>query len=223
MKLLHIIADWLFPPKCILCQKILPKDQTDLCHECRINVAPYPKNTKSIPFVKSWFALWHYDSFVRKSIHRFKFQPRPGYAESYGRLLAAALEGQQIPYDIITWVPISRKRRRERGFDQTELLAKAVAANLGLEATPLLRKIRHNPAQSGMSGFSQRKANVLGAYEAIDPQQIAGKKILLLDDVITTGATVSECARVLLTAGAKQVSCAAIAGASKPSKEQVKS
>lgn len=223
MKLLHIIADWLFPPKCILCQKILPKEQTDLCHECRINVMPYPENTRSIPFVKGWFALWHYDSLVRKSIIRFKFQNRPGYAENYGRLLAASLDGRQTAYDIITWVPISHNRRRERGFDQTELLAKAVAANLGLEAVGLLRKIRHNPPQSGISGLPQRKANVLGAYEALSPQQIAGKRILLLDDVITTGATVSECARVLLTAGAKQVYCAAIAGASKPSKEQVKS
>ena len=86
-----------------------------------------------------------------------------------------------------------------------------------------LKKVRHNRPQSSIAGQAERRANVLGAYEALSPQQIAGKRILLLDDVITTGATVSECARVLLTAGAKHVYCAAIAGASKPSKEQVKS
>ena len=223
MRLLERIAALLFPPKCILCQRVLPKDQTDLCHECRVHIPSYPDRTKTIPFVNSWFALWHYDSFVRKSIIRFKFHDRPGYAESYGRLLAASLCSRAIDYDLITWVPVSRKRYLERGFDQAELLAKSVAGELGSQAVPLLRKTRDNAVQSGISGLSRRKANVQGVYQVLDAEAVAGKKILLLDDVITTGATVSECARTLLTAGAKQVSCAAIAGAPTPPKEQVKS
>ena len=81
--------------------------------------------------------------------------------------------------------------------------------------TPLgtLKKVRHNRSQSGITGQAKRRANVLGAYKAVCPQEISGKRILLLDDVITTGATAGECARVLLTAGAKEVHCGCIAAA----------
>ena len=78
-----------------------------------------------------------------------------------------------------------------------------------------LQKVRHNRPQSGISGQAKRRANVLGAYRITDPQQLRGKRVLLLDDVITTGATAGECARVLLTAGAKEVHCGCIAAAHK--------
>ena len=92
-----------------------------------------------------------------------------------------------------------------------ELLARAVGRELGTEPTRLLRKTRSAPPQSGISGEAARRANVLGAYRVTDSQAIRDKRILLLDDVITTGATASECARTLLTAKAKQVNCAAVA------------
>jgi predicted amidophosphoribosyltransferase len=114
-------------------------------------------------------------------------------------------------FDLITWVPISRIRRLRRGYDQVELLAYAVCAELGVEPVSTLRKIRHNRAQSGIVGQAHRRANVLGVYTAVEPEKFIDKRILLLDDIITTGATISECARVLLTAGAKEVHCAAVA------------
>ena len=80
-----------------------------------------------------------------------------------------------------------------------------------MEPVPTLCKIRHNPPQSGIVGQAQRRANVLGVYEAVEPESFKDKRVLILDDIITTGATLSECARVLLTAGAKEVHCAAIA------------
>lgn len=223
MRLADILADWFFPPKCILCRKVLTKEQTDLCPACRADVAAFPEKTKTIPHVKSWFALWHYDSIVRKSIIRFKFQKATVYAESYGRLLAMYLLTHDKDFDLITWVPVSAMRKRERGYDQTELIAKHVGLALGIQPTQLLKKVRHNRPQSGIRGYAMRKANVLGAYQAANPEAIAGKRILLLDDIITTGATVSECARVLLTAGAKEVHCAAVAAASNHPNEQVKS
>ena len=81
--------------------------------------------------------------------------------------------------------------------------------------TPLgtLKKVRHNRSQSGITGQAKRRVNMLGAYKAVCPQELQGKRILLLDDVITTGATAGECARVLLTAGAKEVHCGCIAAA----------
>ena len=207
------LKDILFPAKCVLCGKLLDREELDLCHGCRTDAPEYPVSRQSIPFVKSWIALWRYEGNPRRSILRYKFGRARGFSECYGRLLAMKIQ-REYPhgFDIVTWVPISRLRKLRRGYDQVELLAVQVGQELQLRPVRLLKKIRHNPPQSGITGQAQRRANVLGAYRA-EPAALAGKKILLLDDVVTTGATVSECARVLLSAGAKEVHCAAIAAA----------
>lgn len=212
MKLIYHIFQWLFPPKCVLCRSLLQKDETDLCRSCRIHVPAAPAVHKKIPHLDRWTAVWYYEDTVRASILRFKFYNARSYAKSYGRHLAMKLlEQDMADFDILTWVPVSPLRRLKRGYDQVELLARAVGRELGTPPVRLLRKIRNAPPQSGISGDAARRANVLGAYRVIDPGRISGKRILLLDDVITTGATASECARVLLSDGAKQVNCAAVA------------
>ena len=92
-----------------------------------------------------------------------------------------------------------------------ELIAESYGRESGTPAIPVLKKIRNTKPQSRLPDVSHRKANVLGAFTVPDPAKIQGKRILLIDDIITTGATVSECARTLLTAGAKEVYCAAVA------------
>lgn len=212
MKLLDRISEMLFPPKCVLCGGILEKDETDLCNDCRVNAPECPVKRTKLPFLDSWLAVWHYEGTARGSLLRYKFHNKRHYAACYGRLLAMKLlRERQNAFDLITWVPISRWRRLRRGYDQVELLAQAVAAELGMEPVQCLRKIRHNRPQSGIVGQAHRRANVLGVYEAVDPEQFRGKRVLLLDDIITTGATAGECARVLLTAGAEEVHCAAMA------------
>lgn len=114
-------------------------------------------------------------------------------------------------FDILTYVPTAFLRRLRRGYDQMELLCNEVGKELGVTPVKTLRKVRNTPPQSGIKDISRRRANVLGAYQAACTESLAGKRILLLDDVITTGATISECARVLLTAGAKEVFCASMA------------
>ncbi|MBR5528857.1 MAG: ComF family protein, partial [Oscillospiraceae bacterium] len=129
-----------------------------------------------------------------------------------GRFTAAHIrEAFPDGFDLIGWVPVSTLRKMSRGYDQAQLLAKETGKALSLQPTRLLKKIRNTPPQSGILGLSQRKANVLGAYKVIDPALVRDKRILLLDDVVTTGATVSECARMLLTAGAKEVFCVTVA------------
>lgn len=215
MKILHRISALLFPPKCVLCQKLLTKDETDLCHDCRTEISDFEKAKRSIPFLESWTALWYYNGSVRKSLLRYKFHNRRSYAQVYGRLLAMKiLRDYPDGFDILTWTPISRLRRLRRGYDQVELIARAVGRELGMDAIPTLTKVRNNPPQSGIQGYAQRKANVLGAYRPVEPERFRGKRVLLLDDIITSGATASEAARVLLTAGAKEVTCAAVAAAS---------
>lgn len=214
MRLLHRISEMLFPRKCVLCGTLLEKNELDLCTQCRVHGPECPVKRTKLPFLDSWLAVWHYEGHVRGSLLRYKFHNKRHYAAAYGRLLSMKIarerEGQ---YDLITWVPISRVRKLRRGYDQVELLAQAVCAELQTEPVCCLRKIRHNPPQSGIVGQAQRRSNVLGVYEAVEPERFRNQRILLLDDIITTGATVGECARVLLTAGAKEVHCAAIAAA----------
>lgn len=214
--ILERILNALFPPKCILCEKVLSPNETDLCHSCRADTEVFPKATRKISFVADWTSMWYYNGNVRNSLLRYKFYNRRSYGAVYGRLLAMKLLSKPLcQYDILTWVPVSRQRKRKRGFDQVELIAQAVGQELGTPAVPVLKKIRHNKPQSRLSDPSRRRANVLGAYTVPEPAAIAGKRILLLDDIITTGATVQECSRTLLTAGAKEVYCAAVAALNK--------
>lgn len=209
------ILNLFFPPKCVLCRKVLRKDETDLCRACREVQPEYPPHKIKLSFLAQWTGLWYYKENVRLSILRYKFYGRRSYAASYGRLLAMKLqkEGWDAP-DVLTWVPISRQRKRTRGYDQVELFAKVLAEELGLELDATLKKIRNTKPQSTMGDVSHRRANILGAFQVTDPGIVRDKRVLLLDDIVTTGATASECARILLTAGAKEVKLATLAVAS---------
>lgn len=214
MKLTAYILSLLFPERCALCRKPLGKEQTDLCGDCRCNGPEYSQRNLNLQFVDSFTAVWYYKEKVRDSLHRYKFGRQRHLAGCYGRMLAMKLlQTNPEGFDLITWVPISPLRKLTRGFDQDELLARIIARELGIPCGRVLKKVRNNPPQSGLSGYSQRRANVLGVYRLAGEEIVAGKRILLVDDILTTGATASECARMLLTAGAKEVHCAAVASA----------
>jgi ComF family protein len=210
------ILDWilrlLFPPKCLLCRKVLRDEELDLCKMCRTDGPECTNYRKKLPFIDSWTAVWYYEDNARHSLLRYKFRGARSYAPGYGRLLAMKLqEAHPDGFDLLTWVPISPLRKFFRGYDQVELLAYWVGQELEIEPVALLTKIRHNRPQSRIVGDAQRRANVLGAYRAENRELFIGKRVVLLDDIITTGATAGECARVLLTAGVKEVHCGAMA------------
>lgn len=208
------LKELLFPRKCILCGSLLGTDQTDLCAQCRAD-SPECKNVRhSLSFLDSWLSVWYYEGYIPRSIIRYKFYRKRLYASAYGRFLAMRiLEDYPEGFDCLTWVPVSGIRKLRRGYDQVELLAKAVGRELGMEPVRFLRKVRNNKPQSRIKGDAQRRANVLGVYRCENAELLQGKRILLLDDVITTGATAAECARVLKTAGAKEVHCGTVAAA----------
>ena len=212
MKIYHWLMSVLFPSKCVLCGALLQKEETDLCNSCRLDAPEYPNRKRTVQFLDSFAAVWYYEGSVRSSLLRFKFRNARSYASAYGRLLAMKLL-QTAPeeFDCLTWIPVSRFRKLRRGYDQVELLANAVGKELGMTPVSLLKKVRHNRPQSGIRDAAARRANVLGAYRVTDPGAAADKRILLLDDILTTGSTASEAARVLKTAGAKEVHCAAVA------------
>ena len=216
MKLYHFLMELLFPPKCVLCRAILKSGEIDLCRECRADAPEYAGKKINIRFLDSFAAVWYYEGNVRRSLLRFKFYNARSYGVSYGRILAMRLQ-REYPdgFDMLTWVPVSRLRKLRRGYDQVELLAKAVGRELGLSPVPTLKKIRNNRPQSRLKDPAARRANVLGAYRLLEGAAVKGQRVLLLDDILTTGATAGECARVLLSAGAKEVHCAAVAAARK--------
>lgn len=219
MKLTEIVMHLLFPEKCVLCGKLLRKDELDLCRQCRVETPDCPVHRSKYPFMDSWLAVWYYEGNVRGSMLRYKFHGKRHYALAYGRFLAMKLQREHPEgFDLLTWVPVSWLRRLSRGFDQVELLAQAVGKELGMEPVGLIKKIRHNKPQSSIVGQAQRRANVLGVYRVEDPLQVRGKKILLLDDIITTGATAGEVSRILLTAGCSEVHFGAVAAVRHQSK-----
>lgn len=214
MKIWQHILSWLYPSKCILCQRILEEEETDLCHACRVDTPQCDRTMAKYSFLTKWCALWRYEGNVRECLHRYKFLGRQSYAPVLGRLLAMKLlQEEMTEFHILTYVPISKRRLRRRGFDQVQLLAQHVAAELGIPLAATLEKNRHNKQQSRIHGAAKRRANVLGVYRTLPGVDLQDKRILLLDDIVTTGATASECARVLLTAGAKEVQLAVIATA----------
>ena len=156
--------------------------------------------------------MWYYKDDVRNSIKRFKFYNRRGYSAVYARLLALQLQSADVnTYDLLSWVPVSALRRFQRGYDQSALLAADLGNELGLPVVSTIRKIRHTPPQSTIRNAAKRRINVMGAYKQVSGTPIAGKRIILVDDVVTTGTTASACARVLLSAGATEVFFVAVA------------
>lgn len=212
------LLDLLFPPKCPFCRALLQPGEEDLCARCQREL-PWclgPSGEQKLEFIPRCISPLYYQDRVRDSFHRYKFGGGVSYARPYGRLMAQCVRDRlEDSFDLLTWAPLSPKRRRKRGYDQARLLAEQLGRRLDLAARPLLAKTRHTGAQSALDDDGARRANVLGAYSVIESAQIAGKRVLLVDDIVTTGATLSECARVLRTAGAAEVLAVTLARARK--------
>lgn len=214
MSIWEQLLNLLFPPKCPFCRRIL--DSPGVCDTCRKEL-PWTEEHEAVregtDSLRCAAPLW-YEGKVREAILRLKFYGAAATAETLGALMAqCAAEHLSGEFDLITWVPVSRKRRWKRGYDQAELLARAVCRAWGVKPVALLRKTMDNPAQSGLKEDAARRANVLGVYEMRPGAEVSGRQVLLIDDVCTTGATLTECSKVLREAGADAVVCACVAHA----------
>jgi len=213
MKFFTFLLDLLFPAKCVFCSHVLGSTDEFWCDKC----------TESLPFAENHgkqsgeifdfcIAPLYYTGVVRRSILRYKFSNSSHYAPVYAMMLAQCIQScPELNYDIISWVPLSDKRERSRGYDQAMLLALATASSLNDEAVSTLIKARDVTAQSELGDKEERSKNISGAYIAANPQIIKGKRVLLIDDIITTCSTLDECAKVLTQAGAASVVCAVLA------------
>jgi ComF family protein len=222
--------DFFFPPQCSICGKPLGQNPLDRpCPSCvsQLKVFFHPRCPRcgrgfdspigedhlcSACLTEDWVfakarAVGPYEGWMIEVISRFKFLGVARLAKPLGTLLAeyrdAAFSFSE--YDLLLSVPLHPQRLRQRGFNQSLLLARRIARihSLAIDATALQR-VRHTQPQTELSG-PERKANIRHAFAVKKRAKVCEKRILLIDDVFTTGATVQECAKILLKAGAKQV------------------
>ena len=209
MNIKNLLLDLLFPPKCAFCGE---HGVHGVCANCEKALPWCDTPLHERTGIGTCLAPLRYEDAVRESLLRFKFRGGRGNAEGYGKILSQCVaEHFGGEFDLVTYVPVSERRRRERGYDQTLLLARDTCRAWDISPVTILRKTRHTPAQSTLKTPEERKANVLGVYEAVNTDKITDARILLMDDILTTGATLRECVRVLRDAGARSVLCATLA------------
>ena len=213
MKLWEAILDLLYPPRCAFCHRLLRQKGEGVCPDC---IQKLPRTgalaaQDSFRHIERCVSPLFYENTVRASLHRYKFAQCRGYAGIYAGFVVKCIDENKFSCDSITWVPVSRRRLRRRGYDQAELLAREIAARLGLPCLRMLDKVRDNPPQSRAGKAKERRENVKGVYRCADPSRVSGRLVLLVDDIVTTGATLSEGAKVLKEAGAASVYAATLA------------
>lgn len=207
-----------FPRRCALCGRLVALDE-ELCEVCqKREQIPLPKCTacglaKADCRCKGKHheyngitAPFYYKDSVVAGIHNLKFNEQPLLAEKMGACMAACAE-ESFPsaaFDCVASVPLTRRRQNARGYNQAELLAKSVAAQLSVPYKNLLVKRFNNQVQR-KENARQRRINVYGAYDVADGVDVLNKTVLLVDDVKTTGSTLNECAKMLKMHGASAV------------------
>ena len=210
------VLDIIYPPRCIFCREFLKDGESAVCAEC-MRELPWTYARCEVPVANcsGCVAPLEYRDNAAQALLRFKFAGRVTYARCFAELIAESLRSHtDMDFDLVTWVPLAPVRYVKRGYSQSKLLASALAREHRLPKARLLVKKLDTQKQSGMSGAAARRANVSGAFAPVG-SGMRGKKILLVDDVVTTGATLSECALVLRVAGAAKVTAAALCTAYK--------
>ena len=199
---------------CLQCFKKIKIIKSSICPKCGL---PYPlpkgedhfceKCLKNKVFFDKARQVGYYNGILKKTIAALKYNGKTYISSRLGKLMAnkIAMEKKKIDYNFIFPIPLHIKKLKERGFNQGYLLAKEVGKILKIKVEfKNLSKILENPSQINLSK-NERKKNVRGIFYLKNPAQIKNKKILLIDDVYTSGATVNECARMLKQGGATEV------------------
>ena len=228
------VLDVIYPPKCLVCGA---EEAEPLCAACRGEVLPLhppfcdrcgvpvaagrlvcpPCETGPEPYFAWSQAVGQYTGVLRTAIHRLKYESKGALARPLGELLSGAFDtstpliSKCQQFDCVVPVPLHPSKLRSRGFNQAERIARVAAEQraIPLDTAGLLR-IRKTRTQTAFHA-TERRRNVEGIFDTQSPLYFDGKSVLLIDDVMTTGSTVNECARVLRNAGAKRVAVLALA------------
>ena len=213
-KILSFVSWAVFPPCCPACGRSIARDEC-LCPGCMADLYPASgqfREAKQLPPDVSLYAAAFYTGSMREAIHRMKFSGNPGSAAILAPLLIQALPGGGCPdaFDLVLPVPSRPKKVRARGYNQSALLAKEVSKRTGVPfSSSALLKTRDTRAQHDLTA-EERQVNLSGSFSAREAE-VSGKRLLLVDDVLTTGATARECVAALKAAGAASVSLLVLA------------
>lgn len=199
---LIVLADLIFPPRCAGCGCV----DTNWCARCQheLEQTPSPGRVSPLAPLSGMASTGVHDGKIQQAVWSLKYENGRQLAAPLGARLTQHLAGLHWPVEIIIPVPMHASRLAERGYNQAQLLAEQIAQLSGIPCMPgALRRWRFTPSQVGL-GREARLVNVQDAFEA-DPVLVMNQVILLVDDVYTTGATLSACADTLLQAGATAV------------------
>ncbi len=155
------------------------------------------------------YSFGSYEGATRKLIHLFKYGKVESLSKPLSRLLATAIP-LEVRFDAVIAMPMHWRKEWDRGFNQAELLAVPVARRYGLKLSRNLRRSRYTKAQAGLSEAG-RRTNLKDSFRVVRPEQLAGKRVLLVDDVLTTGSTLRAAAEALKAAGVAHVTCLTLA------------
>lgn len=221
----HNILDLLYPNRCLHCHYPVQATRLPLCMACMSNLEQVDlaevkvhltKHTNAVENLTHVYAHWMFDKTgAVQLVHQaLKYQNRPTYGSMLGRYIGRSLHGMMpldtLPHVIIP-IPLHAKRLYERGYNQSLMIAHGISreTRIPIENRAMIRS-RHTTTQTGL-GQDDRWENVSSAFKITDSKKVAGRHILIVDDVLTTGATLLSAAHTLMASGAHSVSFATLA------------
>ena len=213
IKIKEQLLDLIYPPTCGICGK---GKKTYLCKKCENKlkqIAIFGKDEYLDKYFDKHYYLFKYDDIIRTMLIEYKFNEKPYLYRSILEFLNKYQKKyvQFEIYDIIIPVPISKKRNKERGYNQSLLIAREIAKNENVKLrNNVISKVKNNTTQSKLNK-EERAENVKNVYKITKNKEIIDKNILLIDDIFTTGATLNECSKMLKQAGTKKVDVLTIA------------
>lgn len=213
MKIHRFLRSMLFPERCPYCGKMIEPNEI-ICPSCHDEVqrkhVPIKGGARGFRCVSSFV----YDGKVRRMILRIKYRDRTQYIRQIADIIAGdiAYAYGENAFDVITAVPIHKKDRYQRGYNQSKILAKALSTVMDLPYCDTLLKIRHTKKQHNLT-YAERKTNLNGAFQLIDQELVRDKRILIIDDIVTSGYTLGNCCKVLSKGKPQLICCATIANA----------
>ena len=196
---------------CHTCENTLQKIEGEICKLCGKKSVDCDCGHKK-HFYKYICAPIYYECAASRAIWRFKFKNKTELSKTFAEDMAECFDTYYKGYDfdLCTFVPSSEKSLKERGYNQAELLARDFCEMKGLPCEALLLKTKETKIQHDLLSF-ERSGNLVGAIELKDEVDLINKRILLIDDIKTTGSTLNECAKMLLIGGAEEVFCLTVA------------
>ncbi len=219
----HWLLDFVYPPTCLVCGEVV-ENGDPICRQCFSKIQPYNEEEaleelwisrhKINPvYLDGFLAGFYFEPNLQNLLHLLKYQKERRLGTFFGRRLGKNLSLQMHEWaiDWVVPVPLHPRKNRKRGYNQSDLIAREVAAENGPAlAKSVLKRTRNTPTNTGLSA-SERIRNVSGAFVVHSKFNFSGKRILLIDDVITTGSTLNACAEPLKKAGAAAVFALAVA------------